>query len=126
MDTLGKIFHVNFLVYVHWFMSIRIYQMKDNSISVDQARYGTYIVAKYLDTAKVKTIANFYKTIFPSDMIFIKADTSTSDKQVDKLTRELNFQYISCIGSLVYLLSTRVDLSFAVHKLEIFHQFLVK
>ena len=36
------------------------------------------------------------------------------------LTREFNISYRSCIGSLIYLLSTRVDLSFAVHKLEEF------
>ena len=36
-------------------MSIRIYQMRDHSISVDQARYATSIVAKYLDTATIKT-----------------------------------------------------------------------
>ena len=53
LDTLGKIFHVNFLVHSHWFMSINISQMKDRSISVDQARYATSIVAKYLDTATV-------------------------------------------------------------------------
>ena len=46
VDTLGIIFHVNFLVYAHWFMSIRISQTKDHSISVDQARYATSIVAK--------------------------------------------------------------------------------
>ena len=46
VDTLGNIFHVNFLVYAHWFMSIRISQMKDHSISVDQAIYATSIVAK--------------------------------------------------------------------------------
>ena len=46
VDTLGKIFHVNFLLYSHWFMSIIIYQMKDNSISVYQARYDTSIVEK--------------------------------------------------------------------------------
>ena len=46
VDTLGKIFHVNFLGYSHWFMSIRISQLKDHSISVDQARYSTSIVAK--------------------------------------------------------------------------------
>ena len=50
VDTLGKIFHVNFLGYAHWFMSIRISHMKDHSISVDQARYSTSIVNKYLDT----------------------------------------------------------------------------
>ena len=37
VDTLGKRFHVNFLGFAHWFMSIRISQLKDHSISVDQA-----------------------------------------------------------------------------------------
>ena len=44
VDTLGKIFHVNFLGYAHWCMSIIIYQLKDHSISVDQDRYATSIV----------------------------------------------------------------------------------
>ena len=47
VDTLGKIFHVNFLRYENWFTSIIISQMKDHSISVDQARYTTSIVAYY-------------------------------------------------------------------------------
>ena len=46
VDTLGKISHANLLVYAHWFISIRISQMKDHSISVDQARYATSIVTK--------------------------------------------------------------------------------
>ena len=54
VDTLGKRFHVNFLGYEHWFMSIRIFQIKDHSIYVDQARYDTSVVMKYLDTATVK------------------------------------------------------------------------
>ena len=54
VDTLGNIFPVNFLGYAHWFVSIIISQMKDHSISVDQARYATSIVAKYLDTTTVK------------------------------------------------------------------------
>ena len=53
-------------------------------------------------------------------MIFTKEDVSTSDEQVEKLTREYNICYKACIGSLIYLLSTRVDLSFAVHKLAKF------
>ena len=46
VDTLGKRFHVKFLGYAHWFISIIISQFKDHSISVDQARYTTSIVAK--------------------------------------------------------------------------------
>ena len=79
VDTLGKRFHVDFLVSAHWFMSIRIFQLKDHSISVDQARYATSIVAKYLDNATVKVSKTFYKTIFPAEMIFTKEDVSTSD-----------------------------------------------
>ena len=53
-------------------------------------------------------------------MIFTKDDASTSDDQVDKLSREFNIHYRDCIGSLIYVLSTRVDLSFAVQKLAKF------
>ena len=98
VDTLGKRFHVNFLGYAHWFMSIRISQMKYHYISVDQARYATSVVEKYLDTATVKVSTNFYKTTLPSDMIFTKVDVSTSDEQVEKFTREFNIHYRSCIG----------------------------
>ena len=44
--------------------------MKDHSISMDQARYATSIVAKYLDTATVKSSTKFYNTTFPAGMIF--------------------------------------------------------
>ena len=111
---------MNFLGYAHWFMSIRISQLKDHSISVDQARYATSIVAKYLDTATVKVSNKFYKTTLPADMIFTKEDVFTSDEQVEKLTREYNIHYRACIGSFIDLFSTRVGLSFAVHKLAKF------
>ena len=87
MDNLGKIFHVNFSVYEHWFMSIRISQMKDHFVSVDQARYATSIVAKYLDAATFKVSPKFYKTTLPSDMIFTKYYVSTSDEKFEKLTK---------------------------------------
>ena len=98
VDTPGKIFHVKFLVYSHWLISIRISHMRDSSISTDKARYDTYIVANYLDTDAVKTSTNFYKTTFPSDTIFAKSDASTSDEQVEKLTREFNICFRACIG----------------------------
>ena len=85
--------------------------MRDHSVSVDQAIYAYSIIAKYLDTATVMESTRFYKNALPSDMIFTKADASTSDEQVEKLTRELNIHYRDCIGSLIYILSTRVDLS---------------
>ena len=61
-------------------------------------------------------VQSFYNTTFLF-MIFTKDDVPTSDEQVQKLIRQFNIHYIACIGSLIYLLSTRVDLSFAVQKL---------
>ena len=57
-----------------------------------------------------------YKTNLTYGMIFTKDDVSTSDDKVEKLFRGFKIRYKACIGSLVYLLSTGVDLSFAVHK----------
>ena len=75
-----------------------------------------------MDTVTVKVSTKFYKTILPDDMIFTKEDISTSDEQVEKLTREYNIHYRAYIGSLIYLLSTRVDLRFAVHMLAKFSE----
>ena len=87
---------------------------------MDQARYVTSIVAKYLDTVTVKVSNKFYMTTLPANMIFTKEDVSTSDEQFERLTREYNIHYRACIGSLIYLFSTIVDLNFAVHKLAKF------
>ena len=95
VDNLGKRFHVNFMGYAHCLMSMIISQMKDHSISVDQARYATYIVTKYLDTTKVKVSTEFYNTTLTADMIFTKEYVSTSDEQVEKFTREFNIHYRS-------------------------------
>ena len=120
VDSLGKICHVNLLGYAHWFMPIIISKMKDHYISVDEAIYAISIVAKYLDTATFKTSTNFYKTNLLAYIIFTKDDVSTSDEQVEKLTRKFNICYRACIGSLIHLLYTRLYLIFAVHKLAKF------
>ena len=98
VDTLVNIFHVKFLGYAHWFISIRISQMKDHSISVDKDIYSTSVVAKYLDTTTFKTSTKFYKTTLPYNMIFTKADSYTSNDKFENLTREFNIQYRACIG----------------------------
>ena len=87
VETIVNIFHVKFLGYSHWFMSIRISQVKDYYISVYQDRYATSGVAKYLDTPTFNTSAKFYKTTFQYVVIFTKAYAYTSDEQFEKLTR---------------------------------------
>ena len=88
MDTLGKMFHMNFLGYAHWFIFISISQLKDYSISVYQARYVTAVVSKYLDTYTIKENPKLHKTTLLSYMVFTKEYSSTSDEQVEPLYRE--------------------------------------
>ena len=57
---------------------------------------------------------------FPYYTIITKYDGCTSDEKVDRLTREINIHHRSCIESLIYLLYTIVNLSFAVQKSETF------
>ena len=73
-----------------------------------------------MDNDTVKTSKKFYNTTFPSGMIFTKADAYIIDEQIEKLSREFNIHYRACIGSLIYLLSTRVDFICSVHKLAKF------
>ena len=56
-----------------------------------------------MDTATVKESTEFYKNTLPSDMIFTKEDASTSDEQVDKLTKEFSIHHRSFIGPFIYL-----------------------
>ena len=87
MDIFGNRFHIKFIPYAYWFMSIRFSQMKDYSISVDQARYATSIVDKYLDTPTVKKSTHLYNTNIPYDIILTKDDLSTSDEHDQKFSR---------------------------------------
>ena len=48
VDTLENTFHLNFLVFSHWFMLITISELNYHSISVDQGSYATSIVEIYI------------------------------------------------------------------------------
>ena len=78
VDTLGNKLHVKFLGYAYWFMSNSISQLKYHYISVYQARYATYVVAKYLDTTKIKESAKSHNTTLPQDIILTKEYASIS------------------------------------------------
>ena len=63
VDALVRICHVNFLGFSHWFMSIRISQLRYQLISVDQDRYATAVVAKYIDNTTVNNSKIFIRPI---------------------------------------------------------------
>ena len=79
VDTLGNRFHVKFLGYAHWFVSISISQLRDHYISVDHVMYDTSTIAKYLDTATVKENSKSHNITLPHDILFSNEYDSTSD-----------------------------------------------
>ena len=65
---------------------------------MDQARYSTSVVDKYLDTAIIKENSKFHKTTLTHDIIFTKEDASDSEERVEVLSRESNIHYRACVG----------------------------
>ena len=63
LDKLGNIFHVSFLVYSHWFLYIRISQLKEHCILLDWSGCATSVVENYPDTA-TKTNNIFIKLTY--------------------------------------------------------------
>ena len=101
-------------------MCIIISQFKNYSISVDQSRHATSVVAKYLDSFTIKENSEFNKNTLPHDLIFTKAYNSASDEKLVLLLREYNIHFRACEVSFVYLLSNIVYFCFAVNKLAKF------
>ena len=85
---------------------------------MDQARYATSVVEKCIDTATIKLNSKFHKSTLTHDMILTKEDPSISYEQLGVLSIEYNIYYRDCVGSLIYILSTRVDLCFSIQKLD--------
>ena len=60
VDTLGKIFILNFLGFSHWFMYSRISQLKEHCISLDKARYAISDVKKDLEIVIITKKSKFH------------------------------------------------------------------
>ena len=58
--------------------------------------------------------------MLPHNFVATKEDAAKSDVIVKELMPEFNLHYHACIGALIYLTATRIDISFAVQKLAKF------
>ena len=66
------------------------------------------LICLVMDVVGVSMYPQFFVEALPHDMIFTKEDASTSDEQVGVFYREYKVHYRACVGSLIYILSTRV------------------
>lgn len=114
---IGDRFKVDFQGQAHCFLAMRILRDRRGNFTIDQSRYAKNIVTKHL--GKMHLDAKINRPL-PSGWEPKKNDCAKDEQEVKSLNKEFNFEYPSVIGSLIYLLNTRPDLTFAVTKLAKF------
>jgi hypothetical protein len=104
----------------HWFLGMRISQLGNYDITLDQSRYAKGIVERYLNGSNIELRSKPHSKPLPDDFIATKEDMSKTEEEAIRLEKEYGFAYSSVVGALIYILSTRPDLTFAVSKLAKF------
>ncbi|MGH7954439.1 MAG: reverse transcriptase domain-containing protein [Gloeomargaritales cyanobacterium] len=117
---LSQRFKAEFLGQAHWFLSLRITQAADFSITVDQSRYAKAITRRYTDQLNTHLFSKYNRTL-PPNWIASKEDCSITNQDSANLENYYNLDYQSCTGALIYLNFTRPDIVFAVMKLVKFN-----
>jgi hypothetical protein len=101
----------------HWYLATRITQLASYDIILDQTRYCSSIIKKYLDSVGCKNVSRKHTIPLPCDFVPTSEDCSETEEKAAILMDEYKLDYASCIGSLIYLSQTRPDIIFAVNKL---------
>ena len=119
-ESLTSLIDIKYLGQAHWYLSTRISQGQDFTITIDQSRYSHSIVQRFLDVAGDKKVLKHHSCPLPQDCMPSIDDCSKSLEIVLKMQEEYNIDYASCIGALIYLSYTRPDIIFTVNKLAKF------
>jgi hypothetical protein len=101
----------------HWYLATRITQLASYDIILDQTRYCSSIIKKYLDSVGCKNVSRKHTIPLPCDFVPTSEDCSETEEKAAILMDEYKLDYASCIGSLIYLSQTQSDIIFAVNKL---------
>jgi hypothetical protein len=119
---LSERFNLQLLGQAHWYLGTRINQLSNFDIELDQSRYCLSIVKKYLESAGCAKNIRHHTTPLPLDFIPTSDDCSVDEREAELLQTEYNIDFASCVGSLIYLGMTRVDISYAVNKMAKYTQ----
>lgn len=106
---LGKRFTLELLGNAHWYLGSRINQLENFDIEINQLRYCRAIIKKYLETAGCANNIKQHNTPLPSGFIPTADDCAISKDMSQQLATELNIEFLSYIGSLIYLSMTWMD-----------------
>ena len=96
---------------------MRITRDAIGNLTIDQSRFIANIIKKYLGSLEHDFLVH---TPLPTDFIATVEDCSEDEAEVQRFSIEYRMDYPSVLGSLIYLMNTRPDISFAVIKLARF------
>ena len=113
-------FDLTLMGQAHWYLSTRITQHANFDITLDQSRYCLSIIRRYLDTVGCANVTREHSTPLPLDFIPSADDNSVDETAAGVLSSEFNLDFASCVGALIYLALSRLDISHAVNKLAKF------
>jgi hypothetical protein len=88
---------------VHWYVSGSIHQEKDFNFTIDQSRYTTPILTRFLESAGIKKINLSYDSILPIDYVLTSNDLTTTPDESSEIQEAYNLEYASCIVPLMYM-----------------------
>jgi hypothetical protein len=89
-EHLYQFFDLQLMGQSHWYFSIKISQMAELDIIIDQTHYGKFILKWYLDTIGHPYKIHQHNTPLPLDFIPIATDRSATIEDADKLSIEFN------------------------------------
>jgi transposase InsO family protein len=110
-------FDLTLMGQAHWYLSTRITQSANFNITLDQSRYCLSIIRRYLDTVGCANVSREHTTPLPLEFVPTADDNSVDEAAAEALSNEFNLDVASCVGALIYLALTRVDISHAVNKM---------
>ena len=113
-------FDLTLMGQAHWYLSTRITQHANFDITLDQSRYCLSIIRRYLDTVGCANVTREHSTPLPLDFIPSADDNLVDETAAGVLSSEFNLDFASCVGALIYLALSRLDISHAVNKLAKF------
>ena len=107
---------MDFIGQAHWFLIMHIAQGSDFSITSDQSQYALLIGEKYLNHGQSFQTQSMNR-VLPDTFVSTKEDCIPTEDDAKKLEDEVQLEYASAVGALLYFTYTRVDILFVVTKL---------
>ena len=73
-----------------------------------------------MEPAGVKKCAKEYSSILPTSFVPSKKDCPETPEESSTMQQEFNIDYVSCVGSLIYISNTCPDMTYGINKLAKF------